>query len=194
MNATSLGNPAVNEQSLTKAQIYDLIKQKVPYKKICEMTGYSKGYISQIKKEFEEKEDRGNGNFVYIEYKDHLVVDNAEGLHGPLILACIGEISLETDDALHIKQIWNKSLGKEIRYNVIVKSTIIKQIYLDPRTSEAISSPTKKISPSVEPKQRTKGELVRDKHNAGLHGVTNPATGKQIILDEAGYREYLKYR
>jgi hypothetical protein len=152
------------------------------------MTGYSKGYISQIKKEFEDKEVRGNGNFVYIEYKDHLVVDNAESLHEPLILACIGEIFKESEDALYIKQIWNKSLDKEIRYNVIVKSTIIKQVFLDPRISEMIPKIT--IAP-VKPKHQSKAELVRDKPNKGMHVVNDSATGKQLVMDNTAYQEYL---
>jgi len=130
MSNGTLGTPAGNEHSLSKAQIYDLIKQRVPYSEICARTGFTKGYISQIKREFKEREDMGIGKIFYIEYKDHMVVDNANGFHEPPILVCIGQLVRETCDAFHILQIWNKSLNKEIRYNIVLKADITKKIRL----------------------------------------------------------------
>lgn len=122
--------------SLSKQQIFDLIKQKVPYKEICTRAGFTKGYISQIKRDFEQQAEIGINELFYIEYRDHVVVDNANGFHEPLILACTGQLVKETDDAIYIRQIWNVSQDKEIRYNIIVKSTITKKIQLLPASEK----------------------------------------------------------
>lgn len=112
-----------------KKQIETLILAEKGTKEIAEEIGCSEALVSTIKRKL-FKELKKLNNPVYIEYLDHAVVDRRPNVTEPPILACIGVIDQETDEALIVKQIWSKTTRESFRHTVIVKEAIKKIIQL----------------------------------------------------------------
>lgn len=110
-------------------KIESLILQGKGTSEIAQEIGCSEALVSTYKRELYQELDKLD-NPVYIEYLDHAVVDRKPDVTEPPILACIGVIDKENDDAIILKQIWSKTTRESFRHSVIVKKAIKKIIQL----------------------------------------------------------------
>ena len=114
----------------SKSDIKHMLKHGMKQIEIARKTGFTKSWICQINKEFEQ-EQKQLEQPVYIEYMDHAVLDGPNmhekiNIAEPPKMAAIGFIEKETDEAICIKQVWSLTTGAHFRSNIIVKSNITR--------------------------------------------------------------------
>jgi len=122
-------------RELRDNRIFDLASQGVPQKMIKKMikeefnSTLTKGRISQIISEMQEKHTKPDapGSLWYFEALDHAIIENSSKIYRPPVIASVGEIVREDNESIFLRQIWSKTKGEDIRFKVIVKSTIVKQ-------------------------------------------------------------------
>lgn len=120
----------INLENLTDKQsrVIELAKKSVTFTDIVRETGISKGYVSKILKAWEEFQEDSIKDLYYFEFPDHVLVENSDLEKENPILSVVGFIEAETDDALSVKQIWNKTTGNVIRKFMVIKSPNLKKI------------------------------------------------------------------
>jgi transposase-like protein len=105
----------IKESLLSGARQVDLARQ----------FGVSKPLISQIKDKLDaEMELKEPQEAWLIEYVDQAVQDNVKEFDEPPVLAAVGFIVKENEEAIYLRQIWSKTTGENVRHAIIIKSTI----------------------------------------------------------------------
>ncbi len=98
---------------------------------IAHKTLLTEGYISRLRDRYNKKLEKENSSpIVYLEYIDHGVLDEGATAYNTPLLACIGQIIEEDATYFYIRQTWSKSLHKNLRLNMVIKSDIKKRIQL----------------------------------------------------------------
>ncbi len=124
-----------NEDSAARiADIEAMIISGVLNIDIAHKTKLTKGRISQIRETLRKRIKKENeAPIFYFEYIDHAVYDNGANALNKPTLACLGQVVKEDSDSLYVRQIWSISQHKDVRFHVIVKSTIKNQVPLVPK-------------------------------------------------------------